>query len=81
MDLLSRINQAYSSDEDSDENPQPTLIPPVKLAPLVDVTELEEAQKHKELTKFETTNQLITKPNHLTGVVEQISVNPAKFYE
>ena len=35
----------------------------------------------RELTKFETTNQIIRKQNHLTGVIEQIHINPAKFYE
>ena len=31
--------------------------------------------------KFETTNKVIKKNNHLTGVVEQIHINPGKFHE
>lgn len=53
----------------------------IELAPKVDITDLEFEKQMMELTKFETTNQVTTKHNHLTGVVEQININPAKFYE
>jgi len=53
----------------------------VVLAPEVDVSELEMELRNRELTKFETTNNVIRKQNHLTGVIEQIHINPAKFYE
>ena len=53
----------------------------IRLAPEVDVSELEEEKLNKELMKFETTNTLIKKHNHANGVIEQIHINPAKFHE
>lgn len=43
---------------------------PLKIAPEVDITDLEEEKRNKELTRFETTNTVLHKPNHLTGVLE-----------
>ena len=53
----------------------------VDLAPDVSVADLELQKLNRELTKFETTNKLITKQNHLNGVVEQIHINAGKFNE
>ncbi len=91
MDLLARLNQAYTSD-DSDSLDQSSqrmgsdkktdlIIPSLNIAPEVDVTDLQADQEYKELTRFETTNTLITKKNHLTGVIEKVHINPGKFYE
>lgn len=95
MDLLSRINAAYSSSDSDDENDSKVkpgdmikssaiaIAKPaaVSLAPEVDVSDLQAEKEHRELTRFETTNNLIKKQNHLNGVVEQIHINPAKFHE
>ncbi|TNV80538.1 hypothetical protein FGO68_gene16839 [Halteria grandinella] len=87
MDLLSRINAAYDSSSEEDQaKPQQqlsleTILPPIDIAPDVDTKALELHRQALELSRFETTNQVITKQNHLNGVVEQIHINPAKFHE
>ena len=77
MDLLAKIGQAYSSG-DSDQEAE---VPQVSLAPEVDVSDLVAAKEQKELSLFETTNIVSTKPNHLSGVVERVHINPTKFHE
>ena len=65
MDLLQRLNQAYASSSEDEEESEPKEMmkssTKLELAPQVDISDLEFAKQMKELTKFETTNQIIRK--------------------
>lgn len=47
----------------------------------MDTTVLEMEKRNYELTSFERENKLISKQNHLTGVIEEAHLNAAKFHE
>ena len=53
----------------------------VDLAPDVNIIDLQLQQFVQRNNHFKNTNQLITKSNHVNGVVEQISINEGKFHE
>lgn len=61
MDLLSKYAEAYCDSEEDDDQKEMIVPKTVELAPEVDIKDLEHEKLNKELTRFETTNKLITK--------------------
>ncbi len=87
MDLLAKLQDAYSS-SDEEATPKPSLLSDpivaqtsIDLAPDVNIYDLQLAKSLKEQNHFALSNQLITKSNHLNGVIEQIHLDEGKFHE
>jgi hypothetical protein len=74
MDLLAKIGNAYSDNSD-EEGVQPNL------APEVDVSDMIASKAAHDASLFERTHLISSKPNHLSGVVEKVHINPGKFAE
>ena len=70
MDLLAKIQEAYSSSDESHTEEKQVDTQAIDLAPDVNVSDLQFAKMQTEIDKFKTTNQLITTNNHLNGVIE-----------
>jgi hypothetical protein len=53
----------------------------VEVAPDISTADLEHQKRMREILRFENENNVIAKPNHLTGVIEQIHINQGTFHE
>ena len=53
----------------------------IDLAPDVNIIDLQLQKFTQEINHFKNTNEVITKKNHLNGVIEKININEGKFHE
>ena len=89
MELLKAYSESSHSDhsdhdpsqDDHVQEPPSIRLALGSLAPEVDISDLQLAKHQADLSRFQRETEIKSQQNHLTGFLQEATLDPVKFYE